>query len=100
MPVMTAAPLKVSDKERDELERIARSTSLPHRCVVQASALLMAADGEANEAIARACLTTSDTVRRWRSKFTAGGVDAVGVDRAGSGPQTRDRPGGGRRDRR
>jgi len=85
MPVMTAAPLKVSRKQRSELERMARSSSLPHRCVVQASALLLAADGEANEVIARECSTTSDTVRRWRAKFEAGGVAAVGSIAPGRG---------------
>jgi transposase len=85
MPVMIAAPLKVSRKQRAELECMARSSSLPHRCVVQASALLLAADGEANEAIARECSTTSDTVRRWRAKFEAGGVDAVGTIAPGRG---------------
>jgi transposase len=85
MPVMTAAPLKVSREQRAELERMARSSSLPHRCVVQASALLLAADGEANEAIARECSTTADTVRRWRAKFEAGGVEAVGTIAPGRG---------------
>jgi len=85
MPVMIAAPLKVSRKQRAELERTARSTSLPHRCVVQASALLLAADGEANEAIARECSTTPDTVRRWRRKFEAGGIEAVGSIAPGRG---------------
>jgi transposase len=85
MPVMVAAPLKVTREERDELERMAGSSSLPHRCVVQAAALLLAGDGEANEAIARACGTTSDTVRRWRAKFEAGGVDAVGTIAPGRG---------------
>ena len=83
--MITAAPLKVSRKQRAELERMARSTSLPHRCVVQASALLLAADGEANAAIARACATTPDTVRRWRAKFEEGGVDAVGSIAPGRG---------------
>jgi transposase/transposase-like protein len=85
MPVITAAPLKVSRKQRAELERMARSTSLPHRCVVQASALLLAADGEANAAIARACSTTPDTVRRWRAKFEEGGIEAVGSIAPGRG---------------
>ena len=85
MPVMVAAPLKVSRKQRGELERMARSTSLPYRCVVQASALLLAADGVANEAIARECSTTPDTVRRWRRKFEDGGVEAVGSIAPGRG---------------
>ena len=85
MSVMTAAPLKVTRTQRAELERMARSSSLPHRCVVQASALLLAADGVANEAIARECSTTPDTVRRWRRKFEQGGVAAVGSIAPGRG---------------
>jgi transposase len=85
MPVMVAAPLKVTRKQRGELERLARSSSLPHRVVVQAAGLLLAADGVANEAIARECATTPDTVRRWRAKFEAGGIDAVGSIAPGRG---------------
>jgi transposase len=85
MPLITAAALKVTRRERRELEEMARSSSLPHRMVVQASALLLAADGVANEAIARECATNSDTVRRWRAKFEAGGVAAVGTIAPGRG---------------
>lgn len=85
MPVMVAAPLKVTRKQRRELEWMARSSSLPHRAVVQASALLLAAGGVANEQIARECATNADTVRRWRAKFEAGGVDAVGTIAPGRG---------------
>jgi transposase len=85
MPVVTAPALRVTRKQRAELERVARSSSLPHRMVVQASALLLAADGVANEAIARECSTTPDTVRRWRAKFEAGGVEAVGSIAPGRG---------------
>jgi transposase len=85
MPLITAAPLHVSRRERAELTRLSRSPSLPHRVVVQASALLLAADGMANEAIARECATTPDTVRRWRAKFEDGGVEAVGSIAPGRG---------------
>src|SRR5258708_21255509 len=85
MPVMSAAPLKVTRKQRVELERMAVSSSLPHRVVVQASGLLLAARGVANGAIARECATTPDTVRRWRAKFESGGVDAVGSIAPGRG---------------
>ncbi len=46
---------------------------------MQASALFLAADGVANEEIARRCHTTPDTVRPWRARFMERGVDAVGV---------------------
>ena len=85
MPVVTAAPLSVSAEDRAELERMAVSTVLPYRQVVQASGLLLAADGVANNEIARRCATTADTVRRWRTKFEAGGISAVGSIAAGRG---------------
>jgi transposase len=64
---------------------MARSASLPHRKVVQAKALLMAADGLANEQIARRCEVDSDTVRRWRARFTQTGPEGVGVIAKGRG---------------
>ena len=50
---MTAAALPVSDAQRAQLQKMAGSTSLPHRTVVQARGLLWASDGVANEEIAR-----------------------------------------------
>jgi len=85
MPVMVAAALKVSDADRTALELMARSSVLPHRQVRQAQGLLLAADGVANEAIARELDTTPDTVRRWRRKFEDGGVAAVGTIAPGRG---------------
>ncbi len=60
------------------MEVMARSPSLPHRCVLQARALLWAADGVSNEEIARRCGTNADTVRRWRRRYGEAGVDGVG----------------------
>jgi transposase len=85
MPVMTAEPLAVSRSDRAELQRMARSTSLPHRTVRQAKALLWAADGVANEEIARRCEVDADTVRRWRRRFEDKGVAGVGVIAKGRG---------------
>ncbi len=85
MPVMTAAALLVSDVARAELEKMAASTSLPHRQVMQARGLLSACDGVANEEIARRCGVDSDTVRRWRSRFTDEGVSGVGRIAKGRG---------------
>jgi hypothetical protein len=66
---MVAAALDVSDEDRVVLERWARPTMEPHRRVVQARGLLLAADGVANEEIAGCCETTPDTVRRWRARY-------------------------------
>ncbi len=64
---------------------MAVSMSLPHRQVVQARGLLWAADGVANEEIARRCGVDSDAVRRWRSRFAEQGVAGVGVIAKGRG---------------
>ena len=53
VPIAAAPALKVNDEQRAELVRLSRSTSLPHRVVVQAQGLLLAADGIANEEIGR-----------------------------------------------
>jgi len=85
MPIQTAPRLNVSRRERKALKRLACSTSLPHRVVVQAKALVLAADGVANEEIARQCSTTPNAVRRWRRKYVEGGIDAVGSIAEGRG---------------
>lgn len=64
---------------------MAKSTVLPHRVVIQARGLLLAADGVANEQIARECGVDSDAVRRWRARFPESGVDGVGKIAKGRG---------------
>jgi transposase len=85
MPVMTAAPLTVTFEQREELERMARSSSLPHRTVTQAKALLLAADGVATNEVARRLDTTDDSVRAWRRRFESEGVAGVGKIAKGRG---------------
>jgi transposase-like protein len=85
MPIITAAPLVMSEEQRAELTRMAASSVLPHRQVVQARALLWAGDGVANEEIARRSGVDSDTVRRWRKRFADKGTAGVGVIAKGRG---------------
>ena len=85
MPTVVAAPLPLSDEQRSALERMARSSSLPHRQVTQAQALLWAAEGMANEEIGRRSGVDPDAVRRWRKRFDEKGVAGVGVIAKGRG---------------
>jgi transposase len=86
MTVMLAAPpLAVTDAQRGELERMARSSSLPHRTVVQAQALLLSADGTAIYEIARRLHVASNSVRTWRRRFEAQGMEGVGRIATGRG---------------
>ncbi|TVT16879.1 IS630 family transposase [Amycolatopsis acidiphila] len=82
---MVAAALPMTDEQRADLSRVAASSRLPHRQVVQARALLWAADGVANEEIARRSGVDSDAVRRWRSRFAEAGVAGVGRIAQGRG---------------
>jgi transposase len=84
--VSIAAPaLPVTEAQRAELARMAKSTVLPLRVVVQARGLLLAADGVANEQIARDCGVDSDAVRRWRARFAQSGLDGIGRIAKGRG---------------
>src|SRR3954447_2740524 len=85
MPVVTAAPLVVSAEQRALLARMARSSSLPHRKVTQAKALLLAADGVATNEVARRCATSAESVRAWRRRFESDGVAGVGRVAPGRG---------------
>ncbi len=82
---MIAAALVASVEQKAELERMAASTSLPHRQVVQARGLLWACEGIANDEIGRRCGVDSDAVRRWRSRFIAEGTAGVGRIATGRG---------------
>jgi transposase len=53
--------------------------------VVQARALLLAADGVGTNEVARRCGTTDTSVRAWRRRFAEQGVEAVGVIAPGRG---------------
>lgn len=82
---MVAAALMATVEQRAELERMAASTSLPHRLVVQARGLLWACEGVANDEIGRRCGVDSDAVRRWRSRFASEGTEGVGKIAKGRG---------------
>jgi transposase len=85
MPVITAASLAMTVEQREQLEKLARSTKLPHRTVVQAKALLLAGDGVATNEVARRCGATDDSVRAWRRRFESEGVAGVGRIAKGRG---------------
>jgi transposase len=85
VPIKTAAALPLNPTDRSSLRRIAGSHSLPHRKVVQARALLLAATGVSNEEIARRSGVDSDAIRHWRVRFEEKGVAGVGVIAQGRG---------------
>src|SRR6266571_193433 len=77
--------LEMSSADRVVLERLSRSTGAPHRRVVAAKALLALADGRSVRSTAAALGSYPNTVSRWRDRYLAGGVEAVGVIAPGRG---------------
>ena len=67
------------------LESLARSQSGAHREVVRAKALLMAADGVANTAIAASLSVSPASVKSWRERFSEEGLAKLGQVRKGRG---------------
>jgi len=72
MPVSSLFVIVLTDPERRELSRRARSTRTPHRDRIRARIVLAARDGQTNAAIARQVGVNVDTVRKWRKRFVAG----------------------------
>lgn len=64
-----AAPLILEEVEKDILERLSHSRSVPHKVVLRARILLRAADGFSNCQIAEECQTTRPTVLLCRKRF-------------------------------
>ena len=77
--------LEMSAGQREVLESLARSQSGAHREVVRAKALLMAADGVANTAIAASLSVSPASVKSWRDRFTEEGLAKLGQVRKGRG---------------
>jgi transposase-like protein len=87
LSVLSARPLVVTAEQREALERMARSSSLPHRTVIQAEALLLSAGGVSIYETARQTRVASNSVRAWRRRFEREGVAGVGRIEKGRGPK-------------
>jgi transposase len=80
-----AAPLVMTDGQRQALEVVGRSQTAAHREVVRARVLLAAADGVANTVNAATHGVTPVSVRSWRKDFQADGLANWGKVRPGRG---------------
>jgi transposase len=80
-----AAPLPLTDADRDVLNRLAVSQTASVRLVLRARVLLMAGDGVANSRIAERVGLSVGTVRAWRARFRVDGVAKLGRVASGRG---------------
>ena len=76
----TAAVVELNAEQRQSLERMARSRSLPARVVERARIVLLAAEGLENKQIAQRMGITPEKAARWRNRFLTGGIAALEKD--------------------
>ena len=78
-------PLGMDEGQREILEKLAKSHTAAHREVTHAKALLLAAQGVANTAIAAQLSVSPASVVTWRARFAEEGVATIGRVRPGRG---------------
>lgn len=74
----TADPIELSSQQRKTLEGWVRASSAEQRQVERARIVLLAADGHADQEIARRLGVVRQTAAKWRRRFREGGVEALG----------------------
>jgi transposase len=80
-----AAPLAISDEQREVLEILARSQSAEPRVVQRAQVLLLAGDGVSNSEISEVAGVSRPTVLAWRGQFEKDGLVGFGEVAKGRG---------------
>ena len=71
------APLTVSSEEREQLESLVSSRSLPHGLVRRARIVLLAAEGITNRTIAQKVGVSAVTVGKWRKRYLQQGIQGL-----------------------
>jgi transposase len=82
-----AAPLAISDGQREVLESLASSRAAAYRLVQRAQVLLLAADGVSNSEISEVAGVSRPTVLAWRAQFEKDGLVGFGEVAKGRGPK-------------
>ena len=77
--------IKLSEVERERLEGMTRSRTLPSRLVLRARIILLAAEGLSNRSIGTELGIDFKTAMRWRNRFLAEGFAGIEQERPGRG---------------
>lgn len=93
MPGRSPNEISLSDEERVELNHRAACYTRPHREVLRAKIVLMAAEGKTNTEIGERLGMTRKSVGRWRKRFCERRIEGI-EDLKRSGRPRRFPPGG------
>ena len=77
MPAICATPVTLAASDRHRLKKMAYGHKTPYRDRQRATIVLAAARGRSNNQIAFQTRMHLDTVRLWRGRFAAGGLEAL-----------------------
>jgi hypothetical protein len=77
MPLSCMVPVTLTAAERKTLKKRGRGAKTAHRDRLRAQIVLAAARGRDNARIAADLRVTMDTVRKWRGRFAARGLDGL-----------------------
>jgi transposase len=69
--------IKLGDADRAALESLSRRATAPHRMVLRARIVLLAAAGTGSRAIAGKLGTCEDTARKWRRRYCEQGIGGL-----------------------
>ena len=75
-----APRIKVTDKERKQLQRLVNGRNTAQKVAMRARIILGAADGVSNNALAQKLGISRPTVIKWRERFEEAGVEGVMKD--------------------
>lgn len=67
----------LTESEREQLEAICRSRSLPYGLVNRAKIILLSADGIGSNEVADLCETSAQTVSHWRRRYRQFGLEGL-----------------------
>ncbi len=93
MPLLRAVPVMLSAGERTTLKKRVRGAKTAYRDRLRAQIVLAAARGHPNARIAAGLGISVDTVRKWRGRFAARGLDGL-AGPAAARPAAADQRGG------
>jgi transposase len=80
--------VRLSDAERAELHSLSRRATAPHRMVLRARIVLLAAGDVGNSEIARRLGTCADTARKWRRRYCLKGPAGLADARRAGRPRS------------